>query len=112
MGVTPGLISAGASLIGGLGGLFGGHDAPPAPPPSYQLANMGGADTGAFGGTQGLSQYNTAGAALPYAANTFQNLYNNPYAQQYQNNANATAQAGWGVGGAQIGGGLNLIGSG
>lgn len=112
MGITPSLIAAGGSLLGSLSGLFGGNDAPAAPVPSYQMANMGGADTGAYTGTQNLGQYNTAAAALPYARSTFDNLYNNPYAGVYQQGANRTAQTGWNVGGAQVGGGLDLINSG
>lgn len=113
MGITPSMIAAGASAIGSLSGLFGGgDDAPPAPPPSYQLANMGGADSGAYTGTQNLGQYNTAATALPYARSTFDSLYNNPYAALFQQGANQTAQTGWNVGGAQVGGGLDLMNSG
>lgn len=111
MGVSLGGIGAAIGGISSLAGLFGGNDAPPAPP-VYQPQNLSGADAGAFSGTQNLGQYNTAGAALPYANQTFQNLYNNPYAGQYQQGANAAANTGWGVGGTYVGSGMNLMGAG
>lgn len=105
-------IGAGASLLGGLFGLGSSGNQAPAPPPTYQPVNSGGADRGAYTGTQALGQYNTAGQSLPYAQSTFQNLYNNPYAAQWQTGANNAAGVGQGVGMSQIGGGLNLINSG
>ena len=105
-------IPAAISGISALGGLFGGNNQPNSPPPVYQPQNSAGADQGAYSGTQQLGQYNTAGQTLPYAQNTFQNLYNNPYAGGYQNAANTIAP--WaGAGGAQqFGAGSNLIGAG
>ena len=105
MAVNIPLVTAGLGLTSALGGLLGGNNSPAAPPPVYQPQNSQGADTGAYSGTQNLSQYNTAGTALPYAANTFQSLYNNPYAPGYQNVANATGAAG-------VGAGANLLGAG
>jgi len=99
------------SIGGSLMGMFGGNDKPQAPN-IYQPTNMAGADQGAFGGIQGLGQYNTYGQNMPQAGAITQNLVNNPYANQYQQGANTTAQAGWGVGGAQTGAGMNLMGAG
>lgn len=112
MGITPALVSAGISGISALGGLFGNNNAPPAPSPAYQPTNLPGADQGAYGTTNSLNQYNTAAQTLPYAQNTFQNLYNNPYASPFQTASNYYSGVGQGVGGAQVGGGLNLIGAG
>lgn len=112
MGVSLGGIGALVSGGSALAGLFGGNNAPPAPPPNYQPQNSAGADQGAFGGTQQLGQYNTGAQALPYAQNTFQNLYNNPYAGQYQGGANAISPFATGAGGQQYGAGSNLIGAG
>ena len=84
------LVSGGSALAGLLGV---GKSTPAAPPPVYQPQNSQGADTSAYSGTQNLSQYNTAGTALPYANQTFQSLYNNPYASTYQSGANAIAPA-------------------
>jgi len=114
MGISLGGIGAAIGAGSSLFGLFGGgndNKTPPAPQ-IYQPQNMAGADQGAYSGIQGLGQYNTAGAALPYAQNTFQNLYNNPYASQYQQGANTTAGVGWGVGGQQVGAGSNLMAAG
>ncbi len=101
-------LSIGSSLFG----LFGGGDDKPQAPSIYQPTNMAGADQGAFNGIQGLGQYNTYGQSLPQAGTITQNLINNPYAGQYQQGANAAANAGWNVGGAQTGAGLNLMGAG
>src|ERR1700722_3647884 len=112
MGITPALIGAAVSGGSALAGLFGNNNAPPPPPAAYQPQNSAGADAGAFGGTQNLGQYNTYGQTLPYAQNTFQSLYNNPYAQQYQGGANAISPFATGAGAQQYGAGSNLIGAG
>jgi hypothetical protein len=112
MGVSLGGIGAAVGGISALGSLFGGNKQPTPPPPSYQLQNAGGADTGAYSGIGQLPQYNTYGQSLPYAQNTFQNLYNNPYAGQFQQGANTAAGVGWGVGGQQVGAGSNLMSAG
>ena len=64
MAVNIPLVTAGLGLTSALGGLLGGNNSPAAPPPVYQPQNSQGADTGAYSGTQNLSQYNTAGTAL------------------------------------------------
>lgn len=105
-------IGAGISGISALGGLLGGNNSPPPPPPSYQPQNLGGADQGAFAGINSLPGYNTAAQTLPYSQNTFQSLYNNPYAGGYQGGANAIAPWATGAGGQQFGAGTNMIGAG
>lgn len=116
MGITPSLIAAGSSLIGGLGGLFGGSSNAPAPPQGYQPAGQAWTDSILMGegggGIPGLSQYNAYAQNMGQAGGIAQNLVNNPYASLYQGRANAAADTGWGVGGAQVGGGMNLMGAG
>ncbi len=106
-------IGAGMSIIGGLGGLFGGGsdqpNAPPPPPPTYQLQYTHDADANAMDKTGSLGNYNTAGQSLGQYGNIVQSLLNNPYASQYQQGANATAGLGWGTGLEQLGGASNLI---
>jgi hypothetical protein len=111
MGITPGLIAGVGSAIGGLSGLLGGSKQPQAPQ-GYQPQYSGWVDSAVQPGIAQLGQYNTGAQAIPYAQQAFQSTFNNPYAGNYQQNANATADIGQGVGGAQIGGGLNLIGAG
>jgi len=112
MAVSLGGIGAAVGLGSSLFGMFGGNDAPPAPPPSYQLQSQSGADQGAYAGIGGLGQYNTAGQLLPQYGQIAQNVVNNPYAGQYQANANTAAQTGWNVGNQQIGAGSQLMGAG
>lgn len=112
MGITPGLLAGVGSAIGGLSGLLGGGSKQPEAPKGYQPQYSGWVDSAVQPGMAALDQYNTGGQAIPFAQNTFQSLYNNPYAGQYQQNANATAGVGAQVGGAQVGGGMNLIGAG
>ena len=105
-------ISAGLSLAGSIGGLFGGNKQPAAPPPGYQPQFSGAADSNAYGLIGGLEDYNTAGRSLGQAGNITQNLINNPYSGMYQQGANATAGLGWGTGLEQLGGGSSLINAG
>ena len=112
MAVTLGGVGAAVGGISSLAGLFGNNNAPQAPPPTYMPQNQAGADQGAFGGTQQLGQYNTASQALPYAQSTFQNLYNNPYAGQFQAGANTAAGQGWNTGQQFLGAGGSLMGAG
>lgn len=112
MGITPGLIAGLGSAIGGLTGLLGGSGDKLQAPQGYQPQYSGWVDSAVQPGMAQLGQYNTGAQAVPYAQNTFQTLYNNPYAGSYQQNAGTVANTGWGVGGAQVGGGLNLIGAG
>lgn len=118
MGITPGLISAGASLIGGLGGLFGGGGDQPQAPKGYQNQFSGWTDQALFGAGDprlsipNLANYNTYASTLPQAGGIAQNLVNNPYASLYQQGANNTAGIGWGTGLNQVGGGNALIGAG
>lgn len=110
MGFDPiSLGSAALSIGGSLSGMFGGNKQPAAPPPGYQPQFAGAADSNAYGLIGGLEQYNAAGQSLPQASNITQNLVNNPYAGLYQQGANATAGAGWGVGTGQVGAGMDLM---
>ncbi len=109
MGITPALIGAGISGVSALSGLLGNNNAPPAPPPVYQPQNSAGADAGAYSAIGSLPNYNVGAQTLPFAQNTFQNLYNNPYAPQYQGGANAIAPWATAAGGQQYGAGGNLI---
>src|SRR6201999_1669651 len=101
------LVGGGSALAGLLG--FGGNQQPTPPPPAYMPQNLGGADQGAYSGIQSLGGYNTAGQSLPYAQQTFQNLYNNPYAQGYQQSANAIAPAATQAGGNLLGAGQSYL---
>jgi hypothetical protein len=105
-------IGAAASIGSSLFGLFGGGDDKPAAPQIYQPQFQGQADQGAISGIGSLGQYNTAGASLPQYGQITQNVVNNPYAGLYQQGANNTAAAGWGVGQGQIGAGMDLMGAG
>ncbi len=93
-----GLLSLAGPLISGgsaLAGLFGGSPASNVQlPQGYGMQNMGGADTGAYGGIGNLSQYNIPGQVLPQYQQIAQQGVNSPYAQQYQQNANQVGQAG------------------
>ena len=110
MGITIGGIGALASGGSALAGLLGGsNNSPPPPPPVYQPQNVGGADQGAYSAINSLPQYNTGAQALPFAQNTFQNLYSNPYAPQYQGGANTIAPWATGAGSQQYGAGSNMI---
>lgn len=121
------LVGLGTSLYSAASssGLFGGSDgnaAPQAPtlpplptaptPQTWQAPGMTGAANDALGGISGLPQYNTYGQSMPQWQQAFTNTFSNPYAQQYQNNANTAAQTGWGTGMAQVGGGNALMGAG
>ena len=110
MGLTTGIIGG----IGALSGLFGGGGASNIQsPPSYSYMNMPGADAGAYGGIGNLSQYGNAGAStLPYATNTFQGLYNNPYAAGAQGGANYASGLGQTAALGAYGAGANLTGAG
>lgn len=114
MGIVAGL----GGLVGGAMGLFGGGTNQPSAPPMYQLQNLPGADTAAFGGIGNLSNYTGGftGATTGPAFNTFQNLYNNPYAGGFQTGANAAgflgqaaASGAYGTGGALTQAGLGTI---
>ena len=63
-------------------------------------------------GINNLPSYNTAASSLPQATQTFQSLYNNPYASQYQQGANAIAPVAGAAGAQQIGAGTNLTATG
>jgi hypothetical protein len=110
MGVTIGGIGAAVSGGSALAGLLGlGGNSQPTAPTGYQFGSLPTADSGAISGTQNLGQYNTAGQSLPYAQQTFQNLYNNPYASSYQANANATGAAGMGAGANLVNAGQSYL---
>lgn len=115
MGMTAGLVGLGGSLFG----MFGNQNTPQNVqlPPMFTMPGMGQAAGGALGGIGNLSQYgNLASGAMPYAQNTFQNLYNNPYAGQFQQGANQASGLGmnaalgaYGTGGAFQGAGLGML---
>lgn len=110
-----GLLSIAGPLISGggaLAGLFGGSPSsnvnipqtgsyspgtlPPGfnIPQTYNMANQGGADTGAYGGIGGLSQYNVPGQLLGQYQSLAQQGVNNPYAGFYGNVAEDAARTG------------------
>jgi hypothetical protein len=91
MGIMAGI----GGLVGGLGGLFGGGTNQPAAPPQFQMPNMGDAANNAFSGIGGLQPFSSTGAnALPFANQTFSNLYNNPFSGQFQGAANTASGMG------------------
>ena len=102
-----GMIAGAAALAGGAMGMFGGGSSVPSGPAPWLMPQMNQAAGNAFGGIQGLSGYgNTAQGTQGQAYNTFQNLYNNPYAGGYQGGANFAgalgqnaALGGYGAGG-------------
>jgi len=112
-----GMIAGIGGLVGGAMGMFGGGSSVPSGPPPWLMPNMNEAAGGAFSGIQGLSGYgNTAQGAAGPAQNTFQSLYNNPYAGGYQGGANFAgglgqnaALAGYNTGGALTGAGLSAL---
>jgi hypothetical protein len=111
-----GMIAGAAALAGGAMGLFGGSNVPSGPAP-WLMPNMNQAAGNAFGGISGLGGYgNTAQGTAGPAQNTFQSLYNNPYAGGYQGGANfagnlgqTAALSGYNTGGALTGAGLSAL---
>ena len=91
-----GMIGAGISGVSALSGLFGGTPASNVQLPQMQnpYTNTSGAASGAYGGIGNLGQYNVAAQTLPQYQQIAQAGINDPYAQQYQQGANATGQAG------------------
>lgn len=79
---------------------------------SYQPANFGGADSGAFGGISNLGQFNQYASLNPQVQGIAQGLVNNPYAGSYLSGAGTAAGLGqMGALGA-YGQGANLYGLG
>lgn len=110
MGGTLGLVSSGLSLIGGLGGLFGGNEsAMPQAPATYQLGGQQQADQNALAAIGQLPQYNTYAASLPQYQDVLRSILNSPYAAQYQQGSNEAAGIGRNVGMAQVGSGMSLL---
>lgn len=113
MGIMAGI----GGLVGGLGGLFGGGTNQPNAPPQFIMPNMGDAANSAFSGIQGLAPFGQTGLnTLPFGQNTFNNLYNNPFAGQMQGAANTAAGLGTGAattafntGGGLINAGMGVI---
>jgi hypothetical protein len=114
MGITSGLVGLGGSLAG----MFGGGGAGSVPlPQNFAAPWMGEAAGGAASGIQGLSPYtNLASSTIPYGQQTFQNLYNNPYAGGAQSGANMASGMGqnaavgaYGTGQQFMGAGLSTI---
>jgi hypothetical protein len=62
--------------------MFGHHGAGDVNlPPRFDMPNMGGAANNAYGQIGDMSQYTNMGyGAIPYAQQTFQGMYNNPFA--------------------------------
>ena len=91
-----GMIGAGISGVSALSGLLGGTPASNVQMPQMQnpYTNTSGAASGAYGGIGNLGQYNVAAQTLPQYQQIAQAGINDPYAQQYQQGANATGQAG------------------
>lgn len=84
MGIASGV----AGLVGGLSGLFGGHNMP-TPPQSFQMPNMGGAASSAYSGIGGLSNWtDLATQGMGPLQSVFQGQFNNPYAGGFQGGAN------------------------
>jgi hypothetical protein len=105
------LAGAGVGIGSSLAGLFGGS--PASQVPTYSYANMGGADQGAFQGTQNLGQYNIGAQNLPQYQQIAQQMQlgNNPYAQQYLSGSQGVGQATTGAGAALTGGALGQLGN-
>lgn len=108
----------GASALGGLasigGSLFGmlNSNTPTPPPQGYQPQNQGWADNSAMSGISQLGGYNTAGQSLPQYGTIAQQGVNNPYASQFQTQANTLAPMAWNTGLGQVGAGGATINSG
>lgn len=110
MGITPALITAGASLASGAASLFGSNNSQPAPPPQgYQPQFSGYADQQAMEGLSNLPQYNSAGQSLGQYGQITQNLINNPYAGGYQQSANAISPLAMGAGANILGAGQSYL---
>lgn len=110
MGISLGGIGALVSGGSALASLFGGGSSQPAaPPPAYMPQNLAGADQGAYSGISGLGQYNTAGQSTGQYGQITQNLVNNPYAQGYQQSANAIAPYATGAGANLLTAGQSML---
>lgn len=109
MGIMAGIGGA----VGGLAGLFGGGANNVQLPPMFNMPNMGGAANNAYGAIGGLGNFTgAAGGTLPFAGQTFGNLYNNPYAPGFQQGANTAGMLGQGaaLGGYNTGQGVVGLG--
>jgi hypothetical protein len=112
MGIMAGIGGA----VGGLAGLFGGGSMPQAPP-SFQMPNMGSAAQNAFTGIGNLTPFaQGAQGAIDPGQQTFQNLYNNPFAGQFQQGSQTAMGLGqqgalgaYGAGGGLLGAGAQLL---
>lgn len=106
LSLAPALMSG----IGAIGGMIGGTPASNVQlPQGYQYQNAPGADTAAYGGIGQLGQYNVPGQYLPQYQQIAQAGVNNPYAQSYQQGANATGQAGMASGAGITGTALSQL---
>lgn len=111
-----GMLAGIGSVIGGIGGLFGGNKVPQGPPP-WLMPNMTQAAGNAFSGIQGLAPWsNMAGGTQPFMNQTFGNLYNNPGAGGFYGGANLASMLGqqgalnaYGAGGQLQQGGLQAL---
>lgn len=115
------MIGAGISGVSALAGLFGGSPASNVQlPPQWQMPGMNQAAGNASAGIGNLGSYgNVAQGTMPFGQSTFSNLYNNPFAQQYQSGAGTAgalgtnaALTGYGLGGALENSGFGLMGQG
>lgn len=108
MGIMAGI----GGLVGGLGAMFGGSGMPTAPQ-GFQMPNMYGAANNAYNSIGNLAPFtNMAQSSVGPAMNTFQNLYNNPYAGMLQSGANTASGLGMGAALTGYGTGAGLIGQG
>ena len=90
-----GMIAGIGSAVGGLAGLFGGGSDVPKGPPPWLMPGMNEAAGKAFSGIEGLGSWGgMAGGMQPNMMQTFQNLYNNPYAAQFMGGANTAGGMG------------------
>lgn len=106
MAGIAGLVSAGLSVAGALGG----HDTASQVnvPQAFNMPNMMGAASNAYLGIQNIPGANYAGPYADQFNQIAQSLVNNPYAQMFQQGANNISQVGQGVSMGAIGAGQNF----
>jgi len=110
MGLTIGGLGALASGGAAIYGLANGTPSQNVQSPQgYQFQNQSGADSNAYSGIGGLSNYNVAGSLLPQYQQIAQQTVANPYAPGYQQGANATGQAGFNSGANIAGNALSAL---
>lgn len=110
MGFTSGLVGVG----GALAGMFGGGGASSVNlPQQWNMPNMTGAATGAYGGIGNLAPLTNEGYnALPYAESLFNQMYGNQYAAGAQGGAGVASGMGTSAATGAYGAGNALMGAG